>query len=59
TKKIDLIPIEEVNFVYRNNDINNEVKEFLNWILSEGQVFNHEYGLLNLSEKQLAQILHQ
>ncbi|MDR1980973.1 MAG: substrate-binding domain-containing protein [Tannerellaceae bacterium] len=54
SKSIDLIPVEEISFVF-HNDINPEVKEFLQWVLSEGQAYNHRFGFLNLDEKRLAQ----
>ncbi|MDR1879537.1 MAG: substrate-binding domain-containing protein [Tannerellaceae bacterium] len=54
SKSIDLIPVEEISLVF-HNDINPAVKEFLQWILSEGQAYNHRFGFLNLDEKRLAQ----
>ncbi|MDR1937804.1 MAG: hypothetical protein LBQ73_04815 [Tannerellaceae bacterium] len=46
SKSIELIPVEEISFVFRN-DINPAAKEFLQWVLSEGQAYNHRFGFLN------------
>jgi ABC-type phosphate transport system substrate-binding protein len=52
-KKIDLIPVEEISFVFQNQ-IDPEVKSFLQWVLSEaGQAYNHQFGFLNLDAKTL------
>ncbi|MDR0835256.1 MAG: substrate-binding domain-containing protein [Tannerella sp.] len=53
-KSIELIPVEEIGFVFQNQ-VNPEVKNFLQWILSEGQAYNHQFGFLNLDEKTLNQ----
>lgn len=49
--KNPLIPVENFGFVYKED--NRAVKEFLRWILSEGQRFNHEYGFLQTEETVL------
>lgn len=49
--KNPLIPVENFGFVYK--DDNRAVKEFLRWILSEGQRFNHDYGFLQTEETVL------
>jgi ABC-type phosphate transport system substrate-binding protein len=54
SKPIDLIPVEELSFVFQNQ-IDPEVKNFLQWVLSEGQAYNHQFGFLNLDEKTLNQ----
>jgi ABC-type phosphate transport system substrate-binding protein len=53
-KGIDLIPVEEINFVFQNQ-VNPDVKDFLQWVLSEGQAYNHQFGFLNLDAKTLNQ----
>jgi phosphate transport system substrate-binding protein len=57
------IPIENVNVIYSKQNKNEVVIEFLKWVLNYGQVFNHEFGFLNLSETtaddQLAILLAQ
>ena len=37
---------ERVNLLYHQTNQKEEAKLFLNWILSNGQSFNHEYGFL-------------
>jgi ABC-type phosphate transport system substrate-binding protein len=53
-KPIDLIPVEEISFVTPNN-VNPTIKDFLRWVLSEGQSYNHQFGFLTLDEKTLTQ----
>jgi ABC-type phosphate transport system substrate-binding protein len=53
-KKFDLIPVEELTFEVSNAD-NPEIQQFLQWILTEGQSYNHEFGFLNVENKNLAQ----
>jgi ABC-type phosphate transport system substrate-binding protein len=53
-KQIELIPVEEISFVFQN-EVDPEVKKFLQWVLSEGQTYNHQFGFLNLDEKTLNQ----
>lgn len=45
---IDLIPLQEVGFSYRDKST---VTDFLRWIVSEGQQYNHAYGFLTLDKK--------
>ncbi len=40
--------IEDVNVLYNQNYPNKEVANFLKWILTYGQQYNHEYGFINL-----------
>lgn len=47
----DLIPINDIGFAYHRG--NDSVNKFLAWILSEGKLHNHAYGILNLDEKVL------
>jgi ABC-type phosphate transport system substrate-binding protein len=53
-KLIELIPVEEIGFVLQNQ-FDPEVKNFLQWVLSEGQAYNHQFGFLNLDAKTLNQ----
>lgn len=50
-QNIPLFPVENIGFVYK--DDNGAAKEFLRWILSEGQNYNHEYGFLQTEETVL------
>lgn len=49
---IDLIPTEKIGFVHEENETP-PVKDFLRWVLSDGQKYNHDYGFLNLKKKAL------
>ncbi|GHT46430.1 hypothetical protein FACS189440_04430 [Bacteroidia bacterium] len=53
--KIETIPVEnfglQIPAEYSNNE---EVANFINWILVHGQQYNHEYGFLNLDQETLA-----
>jgi ABC-type phosphate transport system substrate-binding protein len=53
-KPIELIPVEEISFIIQNQ-VDPDVKNFLQWVLSEGQAYNHQFGFLNLDEKTLNQ----
>jgi ABC-type phosphate transport system substrate-binding protein len=48
---VDLIPIQKIGFVINNSTSNkSEVKEFIKWVLTEGQKYNHDYGFLRLNK---------
>ncbi|GHS92479.1 hypothetical protein FACS1894203_4950 [Bacteroidia bacterium] len=53
--KIETIPVEnfglQIPAEYSNNE---EVANFISWILVHGQQYNHEYGFLNLDQETLA-----
>lgn len=55
TSKVETIPVEQIGFVYSEQNNRKEVAEFLKWILTEGQKFNHEKGFLNLNKEALAE----
>jgi ABC-type phosphate transport system substrate-binding protein len=50
-EKVELVPVHHIGFAY---DAQSGAKDFLKWILSEGQKFNHEFGFLQLDEKTLS-----
>lgn len=52
--RIETIPVENIGFVYSSTNISNDVSDFLKWVLTEGQQFNHEKGFLNLDKQTLA-----
>jgi ABC-type phosphate transport system substrate-binding protein len=53
--KIETIPVENFGLKISEAYLNNkELANFINWILSNGQKFNHEYGFLNLDEEIIA-----
>jgi len=53
--KIETIPVEEIGFIYSRKDVRKEVAEFLKWVLTDGQKFNHEKGFLTLEKQELAE----
>jgi phosphate transport system substrate-binding protein len=56
SNKSGALPVEHVNISYPKqfNSSNNNIKLFLDFVLREGQKFNHEYGFLNLDNDLLA-----
>jgi phosphate transport system substrate-binding protein len=55
TSKVETIPVEKIGFIYAQQNARKEVSEFLKWVLTEGQKFNHDKGFLNLSKDLLAE----
>jgi ABC-type phosphate transport system substrate-binding protein len=49
-QKVELIPVHHIGFAYNEKD---QVRDFLKWIITDGQKYNHEFGFLNLDEKTL------
>jgi ABC-type phosphate transport system substrate-binding protein len=47
-QKVELIPVQNIGFTYNTKD---SVKDFLRWVITDGQKYNHAYGFLNLDEK--------
>jgi len=56
SEKNSAIPIEYVNISYPKviNTENNNLGLFINYILNEGQKFNHQFGFIEFDEKTLA-----
>ena len=50
-EKVELVPVLNIGFAY---DKQVEVGQFLKWIITEGQKFNHEFGFLQVDEKTLS-----
>ena len=49
------IPTDHVNFVTDDKTLNSEIQDFLSWVKTSGQEFNHQYGFLyNNSAKNIA-----
>ena len=48
---IDLIPVEEIGFTYNSFDA--DIDNFLQWVVREGQQYNHEAGFLQLTSKEV------
>lgn len=53
--KVETVPVEKIGFVYSQQNERKEVSEFLKWVLTEGQKFNHDKGFLNLDKQALAE----
>ncbi|MDR0833707.1 MAG: hypothetical protein LBN93_05910 [Candidatus Symbiothrix sp.] len=52
TKSIDLIPVEDINFVTTHTP-DAQTEQFLQWVVADGQAYNHQYGFLNADKHQL------
>jgi hypothetical protein len=51
THTVEGIDVEKIGFAF---DVNNlQLNRFVNWVLTDGQRYLHEYGLLTLSQKDL------
>lgn len=50
-EKVELVPVHNIGLAY---DQQNNTKDFLKWIITDGQKFNHEFGFLQLDEKTLS-----
>ena len=48
--KVSEIAIEKIGVSF--NQADDAVNRFLEWVLTDGTKYNHEYGLLNLDNKQ-------
>jgi len=53
--KVETVPVERIGFVYSQQNARKEVAEFLKWVLSDGQKFNHDKGFLNLDKQAVAE----
>lgn len=51
--QIESVPVGKIGFTYLPQNSRNEITDFLNWILTEGQKFNHELGFLNLENQDI------
>lgn len=51
---IDLIPVQKIGLVInKDKNAKPEVREFIKWVLTEGQKYNHDYGFLRLNKDLL------
>ncbi|MBO7568740.1 MAG: hypothetical protein J6T11_00070 [Bacteroidaceae bacterium] len=48
---IDLIPVEDIGFTYNSFDA--DIEKFLQWIIRDGQQYNHAAGFLHLTNKEV------
>lgn len=50
----ETVPVEKIGFVFNGNDVNPVLRDFLKWVATEGQKYNHDYGFLNLEKETLS-----
>jgi phosphate transport system substrate-binding protein len=50
-----LLATEEVSVIYSTTKYNAAIDLFLNWVLTDGQKYNHELGFLNFNAAELNQ----
>ena len=48
-----LLATEDVNIIYSKTSPTPNITVFLNWVLNEGQKYNHEVGFLNFNASEL------
>jgi phosphate transport system substrate-binding protein len=53
--QIETIPVEKIGFIYSKQTVRKEVSDFLKWVLTDGQKFNHAKGFLNLDNTALSE----
>jgi len=53
--RVETVPVEKIGFVYSNQNARKEVSDFVKWVLTDGQKFNHDKGFLNLDKQALAE----
>lgn len=59
-ENVDLIPVQSIAFVVNKENIARpEVHDFIKWVLTEGQQYNHEYGFLRLNKDILLSQIQQ
>jgi len=51
------IPEDYVSFIVDKTQKNEALKQFINWVVADGQKFNHTYGFLNINNQ--AKLLSQ
>lgn len=52
SEEIPLIPIDDIGFIASSES--DETRKFIDWVLTEGQKYNNEYGFLKVTYNQLA-----
>jgi len=52
---IETVPVEKIGFIYSQQTSSKEVSDFLKWVLSDGQKYNHEKGFLHLDKQELVE----
>jgi phosphate transport system substrate-binding protein len=44
---INNIPVGEIGFIVNSKKVNPDLEAFIEWVTTDGQKYNHEYGFLN------------
>ncbi|MDP4237962.1 MAG: hypothetical protein Q8904_00635 [Bacteroidota bacterium] len=57
--RVETIPVEKIGFIYSQQTSRKEVADFLKWVLTDGQKFNHAEGFLHLDKQFLAEQANQ
>jgi phosphate transport system substrate-binding protein len=52
------VPVDYVSFVVSNDKSNKTIRQFAEWVLNEGQKYNHSFGFLNSNTRQTAMSLN-
>ncbi|MDR1859739.1 MAG: hypothetical protein LBR06_02300 [Bacteroidales bacterium] len=50
SKTIDLIPVKDISFVMKD-DATSAAQHFLQWVITNGQEYNHAFGFLTIDAK--------
>lgn len=58
TEKINLIPIEALSLAF-DSKLPKNAQSFIEWIVTDGQKINHDYGFLNIDSKEQKNIQQQ
>ena len=53
TTQSKLLATEDVNVIYSQKSTNPNIQVFLNWVLTDGQKYNHLVGFLNFNSSEL------
>ena len=57
--KVETIPVDKIGFIYSQENAGKEIPDFLKWVLTDGQRFNHPEGFLNLDKHDLAEQINR
>ena len=52
---IETIPVEQIGFLYSQQTTRKDVSDFLKWVLTDGQKYNHAEGFLTLDKQVLTE----
>ncbi len=57
--KFETVPVEKIGFVFTEDGNSAEISEFLKWVVTEGQKYNHDLGFLTLEKEIVTAQLKQ